>query len=76
VVYVDSDPMVLAHGRALLARDAGTAIVTADFFDVDAVLNHRETRRLIDFSQPVGLIMSTILHHVPDEMRPGEMVAA
>jgi hypothetical protein len=76
VVYVDSDPMVLSHGRALLARDAGTAIVTADFFDVDAVLSHRETRRLIDFSQPIGLIMSAILHHVPDEQRPGDMVAA
>jgi hypothetical protein len=76
VVYVDSDPMVLTHGRALLARDAGTAIVTADFFDIDTVLNHPDTRQLIDFSQPVGLIMSAILHHVPDEARPGELVAA
>jgi hypothetical protein len=76
VVYVDSDPMVLAHGRALLARDAGTVIVTADFHDVDQVLNHPDTRRLIDFSRPVGLIMSAILHHVPDELRPVELVAA
>jgi S-adenosyl methyltransferase len=76
VVYVDSDPMVLTHGRALLARDAGTVIVTADFHDVDQVLNHPGTRRLIDFTQPVGLIMSAILHHVPDELRPVELVAA
>jgi hypothetical protein len=76
VVYVDSDPMVLTHGRALLARDVGTVIVTADFHDVDQVLNHPDTRRLIDFSQPVGLIMSAILHHVPDELRPVELVAA
>jgi S-adenosyl methyltransferase len=76
VVYVDSDPMVLAHGRALLARDAGTVIITADFHDVDQVLSHPDTRRLIDFSQPVGLIMSAILHHVPDEQRPRELVAA
>src|SRR5215469_14959759 len=76
VVYVDSDPMVLTHGRALLARDAGTVIVTADFHDVDQVLNHPDTRRLIDFSRPVGLIMSAILHHVPDELRPLELVAA
>jgi hypothetical protein len=76
VVYVDSDPMVLTHGRALLARDAGTVIVTADFHDVDQVLNHPDTRRLIDFSRPVGLIMSAILHHVPDDLRPVELVAA
>lgn len=76
VVYVDSDPMVLTHGRALLARDEGTAIITANFLDADQVLGHPDTRRLIDFSQPVGLIMSAILHHVPDEQRPHELVAA
>jgi hypothetical protein len=76
VVYVDNDPVVLRHGGAHLARDECTAIATADFHDVGQVLDHPETRRLIDFSRPIGLIMSAILHHIPDEQRPREMVAA
>ena len=61
VVYVDNDPIVLTHARALLtsapqaSRPQGrTAYIQADARDPEAILNHPETRRLIDFTQPVG----------------------
>jgi hypothetical protein len=76
VVYVDHDPVVVAHASALLVPDDSTAVIPADFRAVDAVLGHPDTRRLIDFDRPIGLIMSSILHYVPDEDRPLEFVAA
>ncbi|GAB3277902.1 SAM-dependent methyltransferase [Actinocorallia lasiicapitis] len=75
VVYVDNDPIVLAHGRALLAADDRTAVITSDLRDVDAVLNHPDTQRLIDFDQPVAVMMVGILHHFSDEEKPAEIAA-
>jgi O-methyltransferase involved in polyketide biosynthesis len=65
VVYVDNDPMVLAHARALKTGD-GTAVIHADLRDPDTILNHPETRRLIDFSQPLAILFVAVLHYVPD----------
>jgi S-adenosyl methyltransferase len=76
VVYVDNDPIVLAHGRALLARDAVTSVVTADLLDVEGVLAHPEVHRLLDFSRPVGLVLLAVLHHVLDEENPHGLVTA
>ena len=74
VVYVDNDPMVLAHGRALLA-DATTTVVQADIRDLDAIVNAPEVRSFIDFDQPVGLLLLSILHHLQDEEDPGQIAA-
>jgi hypothetical protein len=76
VVYVDHDPVVVAHASALLVPDDSTTVIHADIRDVEAVLEHPDTRRLLDFERPIGLIMSSILHYVPDEDRPRELVAA
>ncbi|WP_123665698.1 SAM-dependent methyltransferase [Actinocorallia herbida] len=76
VVYVDDDPMVRAYAGALLAGDARTAIVTADVRDTGAVLGHPDVVRLIDFDEPVGVLMSGILHHFPVSDDPGGIVAA
>ena len=65
VVYVDNDPMVLAHARALKTGD-GTAVIHADLRDPDTILGHPETRRLIDFSQPLAILFVAVLHYVPD----------
>jgi hypothetical protein len=65
VVYVDNDPMVFAHARALKTGD-GTAVIHADLRDPDTILNHPETRRLIDFSKPLGILFVSVLHFVPD----------
>src|SRR5436309_12336170 len=50
VVYVDNDPIVLAHGRALLATNDATTVITADMREPDAILANPELNRLIDFS--------------------------
>jgi SAM-dependent methyltransferase len=75
VVYVDNDPMVLVHGRALLAENGNTTVITADFCEPDAVLNNPDLRALIDFDRPVGLLMVAVLHHLDDAQRPAELVA-
>ncbi|MEV0621604.1 SAM-dependent methyltransferase [Nonomuraea sp. NPDC050404] len=75
VVYVDHDPTVLVHGRAMLAVDAGTTVVEADLRDPDAIIDHPEVRELIDFSRPVGLLLFAILHHLADEENPAAIAA-
>ncbi|GGN94752.1 hypothetical protein GCM10010112_84430 [Actinoplanes lobatus] len=70
VVYVDNDPIVLAHGRSLLVENENTTVVTADLRHPDTVITHPEVRRLIDFSQPVGVLLVGILHHLHDSEDP------
>jgi S-adenosyl methyltransferase len=75
VVYVDVDPIVAAYGGALLDPDGTTTVVTADLRDPAGVLAHPDLRRLIDFSQPVGLLMTAVMHFVADEEDPWAVVA-
>ncbi|MBL7500079.1 SAM-dependent methyltransferase [Frankia sp. CNm7] len=75
VVYVDHDPIVLAHGRALLANDSSTTIITADIRDPGSVVNHPDTRALLDFSRPVGVLAAAVLHFVQDHEDPAGIVA-
>jgi hypothetical protein len=70
VVYVDIDPIVLAHGRALLADGATTTVVHGDAGAPASIFDNPATRELIDFEQPVGVLLSGILHHLPDERDP------
>jgi len=63
VVYVDNDPMVLAHARALKTGE-GTAVIHADLRDVGTTLGHPDTKRLIDFSQPLAVLFAAVLHFV------------
>jgi S-adenosyl methyltransferase len=76
VVYVDNDPIVLAHARALLASSAAgrTAYVQADLQDVDAILASAEVREVLDLDQPVGLLLLAILHFVSDDDDPYGLV--
>ena len=74
VVYVDNDPMVVAHSRALLAGD-NTVAVQADLREPDSILAHPEVRQLIDFDQPIALLLMAILHFVPDDEDPFGIVA-
>jgi hypothetical protein len=75
VVYVDYDPVVLAHARALLvSRDEGaTAYIDADLRDTDRIL--AEAAELLDFSQPVAITLLAILHAIPDADDPHAIVA-
>lgn len=74
VVYIDNDPIVLAHGRALLDENDRTAVVQADMRDTDGIFDHAETTRLIDFSRPVAALFVSVLHCIPDEDDPGALV--
>jgi S-adenosyl methyltransferase len=77
VVYVDNDPIVLAHARALMAG-AGhgeTRVLQADLREPGKILAHPEVRSLLDFDRPVALLLVAILHFVPDSDRPYEIVA-
>jgi hypothetical protein len=77
VVYADNDPLVLAHARALLTSSpAGrTAYIHADLRDPASILNDPVTRDVLDFTQPIALMLVAILHMIPDEEKPAEIVA-
>jgi SAM-dependent methyltransferase len=76
VAYVDNDPSVLAHGRALLAEDDQTIVVQADITDPRAVLGRAEIHELLDLRRPVAVIASAILHHVTDAEDPASLISA
>ncbi len=75
VVYVDNDPVVLAHGRALLEENDHTHFVAEDIFEPSRVLENEVVRQHIDFTQPVALLQMGTLHHFngPKE-RPAEIM--
>ncbi|PWI12821.1 hypothetical protein DI272_00600 [Streptomyces sp. Act143] len=73
VVYVDNDPMVLVHGRALLDQNDRTAVIQADLRDTDVIFSHPDTQRLIDFSQPVGVLFNSVFHCIPDSETDGPL---
>jgi hypothetical protein len=75
VVYVDNDPIVLTHARALLTSDplGATAYVQADFRESEKIL--REAARTLDFSKPVAVMLLAVLHFIPDEDEPYTLTA-
>jgi hypothetical protein len=75
VVYVDNDPMVEAQGSMLLADAGTTAVIRGDLREPDTILRHPELRRLIDFTEPVGVLMTAVLMFVSDGSDPWGLVA-
>ena len=77
VVYVDNDPIVLAHARALLrgTQEGRTGYVDADVRDPEKILGSAESRELLDFSQPLALICVALLHFIPDHEHPADVLA-
>lgn len=76
VVYVDYDPIVLAHGRALLCGNDTTTVITADMRDPEAILANPDLRALIDFSRPVAVLLIAVFHFITDAENPAGIVAA
>jgi hypothetical protein len=74
VVYVDHDPVVLAHVRNMVSGQDGVAIVGHDMRDPAAILNDQLTRELIDFSRPVGILIVSMLHFVSDDDDPAAII--
>lgn len=76
VVYVDNDPVAVRHGQALIGETPTTRVISGDAREPAAILDDEKVRGFIDFSQPVGLILMAILHHVADSEDPGGVAKA
>jgi SAM-dependent methyltransferase len=76
VVYVDNDPVVLSHARALLTSDpaGATEYIDADLNDPQKILDG--AAQLLDFSRPAAVMLMAILQHIDDEHDPYAVVAA
>jgi SAM-dependent methyltransferase len=68
VVYVDADPIAVAQSRLILSQAPRVGIVHADLRDIDAILDAPPVRELIDFSQPLAVLLVAVLHFVPDDV--------
>lgn len=71
VVYIDNDPMVMAHNRALRKAIDGVITLAHDLRQPAAILSDPAVRNLIDLSQPVGVLMVAVLHFVRRDVAPG-----
>jgi hypothetical protein len=76
VAYVDNDPVVLVHGRALLEDNHRTIVIEGDIREPERILADRQLRGLIDFGQPVAVLCAAILHFVGDDAGPAGIVRA
>jgi len=76
VVYVDNDPVVIVHAKALIGETNTTHIIKGDARKPAAIFDDPLVRNFIDFSQPVGMLLLSILHHVADDEDPGAIARA
>ena len=76
VVYVDNEPVAVTHSLDILEHNPYTTCIQEDITRSNSVLHHPETLRLIDFSEPLMVLMCAVLHFVPDYQRPAEVVRA
>ncbi|MDF5751864.1 SAM-dependent methyltransferase [Spongiactinospora sp. TRM90649] len=69
IIYVDNDPLVLVHARALLTStpEGRTRYIQADLNDADAIIDSPEVRETFDFSRPVALCLIAVVHFIRDE---------
>ncbi|WP_330183003.1 SAM-dependent methyltransferase [Nocardia sp. NBC_01503] len=75
VVYVDIDPVAVAHSQAILDGNPLATVVHADMAQPDSILNDPEVKRLLDFERPIAVLLLGVLHFVPDEADPAGAVA-
>ncbi|HEX5113710.1 MAG TPA: SAM-dependent methyltransferase [Pseudonocardiaceae bacterium] len=75
VVYVDNEPVAVAHSEMLLQGNANAKILRADMRDPDAILRSAIVRDMLDFDQPIAVFMLALLHFIPDGDDPAGLVA-
>ena len=75
IVYVDNDPIVLVHAKALLTSspEGKTAYIDADLRETESILSSSELRQTLDLSKPVALLLIAIMHFIGDEDRPYDL---
>ncbi|WP_194897996.1 SAM-dependent methyltransferase [Catenulispora pinisilvae] len=76
VVYIDMDPVAIAHARALLADNPTAHAALADLREPQAVLDHPVVRENIDWGKPVAVLMFAVLHFIPDDAEAARIVRA
>ena len=76
IVYVDNDPLVLVHARALLTGDSRgkTAYLEADLREPQKILEEARLAEVLDLSEPVGLLLIAVLHFIRDDDNPRQIV--
>lgn len=70
VAYVDIDPVAVAHSRHILADNPNAIVIGEDLRHTDAILHHPQVRELLDFDQPMAVLMMAVLHFVPETDDP------
>ena len=75
VAYIDNDPIVHVHANALLTGSGTTSIVLADLCEPEAIVAHPKVRALIDFTQPVALLLVAILHFITEKENPARILS-
>jgi hypothetical protein len=75
VVYVDHDPVVIAHANTLLADSPSAIVIEADLLDPADILARPELRGFLDFERPIGLLVVGMIMQISDEQRPNDIIA-
>ncbi len=75
VVYVDNDPVVVTHSRRLLHKDPAITVVDADLRHPNDIFYDSAVRDLLDFEQPIALLMIAVLHFIPERDDPARIIA-
>jgi hypothetical protein len=76
VVYVDVEPVAVAHSRAILQDNPTAIAIQADARRPQELVNHRDVRRMLDWTRPMGVLMLALLHFVPDDAEAIQIVHA
>jgi S-adenosyl methyltransferase len=74
VIYVDYDPVVISHAQALLVRNPATVAINGDLRDPEQILTHPALQELINFTEPVAILLVAVLHFLRDDDKPHEVV--
>ncbi|WP_394613732.1 SAM-dependent methyltransferase [Lentzea sp. JNUCC 0626] len=74
VLYVDRDPVAVAHGELIVAGNDNVGVLQADMRDPESILASGEANRLLDFDQPIGVLMLFMVHWVPNEADPQSLL--
>ncbi len=74
VMYVDTDPVATAHSRAILEGNKLASVIQEDLRRPDHILAHQDVRDLLDFSQPIGLLLVAVMQFIPEEDNPPGIV--
>lgn len=74
VVYVDNEPVAVSHSKTILEDNENATVLRGNLEDAGSILEHPDTRRLLDFDEPVALITVALFHFVPDSAAPRELI--